>query len=90
VKIESIKDLEKVIRVCRKTGVDIVKIGDIEIVLDKSFKTSPRRVKALKTEVKGIPLPGGIDADTKIEVPDIQTDELTDEQLMFYSAGAEQ
>jgi hypothetical protein len=90
-KIENIRDLEKIIRVCRKTGVDIIKIGDIEIVLDKSFKTALRQSKALKTDIKGIELPGGIDESTKIEIPDIATpDELSDEQLMFYSAGAQQ
>jgi hypothetical protein len=88
VKIESIRDLEKIIRVCRKTGVDIIKIGDIEIVLDKSFKTAPRQAKARKLEVQGIPLPGGIDETTKIEVPDLidTPDELSDEEMLFYSA----
>lgn len=86
-KIDTIKDLEKIVKLCRKAGVDIIKIGDIEIVLDKSFKTSPRRTKAVKQDIQGVPLPGGIDEATQIFSSDIETpDELTEEQLLFGSS----
>lgn len=85
-KIESIKDLEKIIRSCRKLGVEIIKIGDIEIVLDKSFKVT-KSVAIRKSNIEGVPLPGGIDETTKIEVPDIATPDMpTEEQLLFGSS----
>lgn len=80
-KIDTIRDLEKIIRICRKTGVDIIKIGDIEIVLGKA--TAPTRIKRPSTTK---PLPG-INEDTPIDIPDaIESDELTEDQLMFGSS----
>lgn len=82
-KIESIKDLDKVIALCRKRGIRAIKIDNIEFQLDDAAPKATRHVDTTPT----IPAyaPGGITADTKIDMPD----ELTPEQLLNWSVGGE-
>lgn len=83
-KIESLKDLKKVIQLCRETGVDIIKVDGIELVLGsqpvpinkslgKNLVTSLKEANAFHT---------AMGPDVPIETPDA----LTDEELLFYSA----
>lgn len=76
--ISTLKDLEKLINLMRKTGVDIAKVDGIELVLGsvpaKAVKRSNGSIETFSSIVG---------PDTPIETPD----ELTPEQLMFYSAS---
>lgn len=91
-KIDSLKDLQKVIALCRKMGVEGIKIGDIEL----SMGAAPRTNRNLRT-VEDFPesslkipqfSPVQSVSDTVADV--IKTDGLTDDQLLFYSAVGEQ
>lgn len=73
-----IKELKKIIELCRKTGVTEFKIDNIEFKLGAEPYKAPQVTKAAQNVTYA---PGGITADTRI-----QTDELTDEQLLYYSA----
>lgn len=80
-KIETLKDLDKLISLCRKRGVETVKVDNIEFRLSdqEPVRTEPRRSSTVM-QATGI-APGGVTDDTKI-----LTDELTPDQLLFYSA----
>lgn len=85
-KLESIKDLEKVIKLCRKLGVNAIKIDGVEFALSTlNHSVKPKTFSDIATSTSSF-VPNGITEDMKIV-----TDELTDEQLLFYSAtGNEQ
>ena len=74
--IKDIKDLKQIIDLCRKTGVDSIKIDNVEM------KLGPAPVKYTTNKETSRPYtpPGVITEDTQIT-----TDELTEEQLLFYS-----
>jgi len=78
-KLETIKDLEKVIKLCRKLGVDAIKVDGVEFALGREPVRAKASVPYAGQELSL--MPNGITEDTKIEV-----EGLTDEQLMFYSA----
>lgn len=77
-KIDSLKDLEKLVKLCRKVGIDAIKIDNIEFALAHQ----PTKLKAT-TIAPAAYAPGGITEDTRIDMPD----ELTQEQLLMWSAG---
>lgn len=77
-KIDTIKDLKKVIQLCRETGVDIIKVDGIELVLGSS--PTPRPVKAHNSSTETFS--SNIGPNTPIETPDSPTEE----QLLFYSS----
>lgn len=87
-KIENLKELQRVISACRRLGVQSIKIDSIELHLGE---LPPKEVKAKiaagKEASPGINsyAPGGVTENTKIEAPE----ELTEEQLMFYSSRPE-
>lgn len=90
-KIDTLKDLEKIIKLCRKTGVSAMRIDGVEFELGPEQaniniqKPSKRFVEELQPQMP-VFTPGGITAETKIP-----TDGLTDEQLLMWSAqGHEQ
>lgn len=81
-KIDSIKDLTKLVQLCRKTGVLSIKVDGIELTLGaeplkKAYKPTSYSIPSATSNTAY----GEIDEDTKI-----LTDELTPEQLLFYSA----
>lgn len=77
-KIDNLATLKKLIQLCRAQGVQIIKVDGIELVLGDQ----PQPILKSKTEViTATYAPGGITADTKIV-----TDELTPDQLLYYSA----
>lgn len=81
-KIDSIKDLDKVLVLCRKRGVQSIKIDNVEFHLGDV--PSPVAPRALRTATQApIYAPGGITADTRIDMPD----ELSPEQLLMWSTG---
>jgi hypothetical protein len=93
--IKDLKELQKVIQTCRKLGVQSIEIDNVKLQLG-SLPTKP--IKINKTQDLGafpeadvkVPQYNGqnlVDSVTENSPPDkIETDELTEEQLMFYSA----
>lgn len=82
-KIDSVNDLRKIIELCRKTGVESIKVDNVEIKLGEA-PAKPQR--ASKTVQPPIFAPGGITDDSQIE----SFDALTDEQKLFYSVVTDQ
>ena len=84
--VKDIKELEALVKMLRKHNVDIIKIGDVEIVLGKS--PEPVRRKRTTIRQQDTEVIGNIDENTQIPVEPltIPTDELTDEQKMFGSS----
>lgn len=90
--ISNIKDLEAVIKLCRKTGVEHIIIDGVELNLGPApivYKKESTKAK-IKDTVERVLNPGV--AYTPTEDTSIHSDmELTGEQLLFYSAqGNEQ
>lgn len=80
-KIESLKDLKRLVQLCRKMGIDTIEVSDLKISLGPT-PVIYKYTKASKKEITAQPLtPDGITEDTTI-----QTDGLTYEQQLFYSA----
>lgn len=93
-KIDSPKDLEKVIAVMRKTGVESLKIGDIEIRLGDMPERPQKRSKAQPSPLNGDAY--GMMANIPI-IPqtappiDVESfDSLSDEERLFYSVSEQQ
>jgi hypothetical protein len=100
-KINNIKDLQKIIALCRKSGVEAIEIDNVKLNLGPE----PRKIRRVLEVANDIPeanlkIPqynphtGGEAAeffdDTELETSDvIKTNELTEEQLLFYSAREE-
>lgn len=76
--IKDIKDLKQIIDLCRKTGVESIKIDNVELHLGPP----PVKYTTNTQKTTSHAPPGVITEDTQIT-----TDELTEEQLMFYSAS---
>lgn len=75
-KIESISDLNKLMKLCRAQGIESIKIDNIE------FRMGDLPVKAIKTKAATpTPTSGVITEHDRIE-----TDGLTEEQLRFWSS----
>lgn len=80
--ISSLKDLEKLMAICRKRGVKTITIGDITLTMDEQAPEMPSKRSIKAQEASEVYVPGAVGPETKIEIPD----ELTPEQLLFYSA----
>lgn len=76
-KLESIKDLDKLMILCRKRGIKTFKLDNIEFVLADVEYTEARPKS--KTSVELQPL-------TNTDSLNIQTDSLTEEQMLMWSA----
>ena len=80
-KIETIKDLDKLMQLCRKRGISAIEVDNIkfnlgvEPVAQKQPQYSPQPQMPTYS-------PGGITPDT--------TDGLTEDQLLFYSVSETQ
>lgn len=67
------KELKKLADTCRKAGIRTFKCGDIEFTLDDAPPAQKRPKKA---------------AESASESNTIESDGLTDEELLFWSVGA--
>jgi hypothetical protein len=84
-KIENLAELQDVVKACRRLGVESIKVGDVEFHLGPPTPKAIRRAKATTpTESAFVPGTGKITSEVKVN-----TDELTEEQLLFYSARPE-
>jgi len=85
--ISNFKDLEKLIKLCRKTGVEIIEVDGIKMqlshlpVMDKSTHKSRNPVIVDESAFD----PGHITV-PQMPIDSIDTDELTDEQKLFGSS----
>lgn len=85
-KLDTLRDLEKAIKLCRKLGVDSIKIGDVEFHLGSKPQVSRiTSVKKTSVTTDSYVDPSIITEDTKI-----LSDELTDEQKLYWSTGTEE
>jgi len=81
-KIDNLKQLKALVSLCRKTGVDVIKVDGIEIQLgvepykESTYKASPK----IETPTYA---PGGITEQTPVKSG---YQELTEEQILFWSA----
>lgn len=99
-KIESFKDLRKLIKLCRETGVDAIEVDNIKFNLG-----APPREKAdtkpfviddplahAKIQVPDLPAVNpitGMSPEVKAQIEKIVTDELTEEELLNWSVREE-
>lgn len=74
--LPSLKELNKIIRLCRKQGIKVFELGDLRITLTDTIPATPSKSK--DTAVKA-----SQQANT---VPDSLP---TTEELLFWSAGGE-
>lgn len=96
-KIEDLKELQKVIKSCRQLGVQSIKIGDVEFHLGElptKIAKNSHKSKVYQQDpglnVKAY-APGGITDQTKLvaELTAMASDELTEEQLLNWSSAPE-
>ena len=86
--ISDLKDLEKLMKLCRKQGIESITIDGIVLKFDTYFE-SRRVISKSKPEKEYVIDPT---ENVKIEsnipsTPDkIETDGLTEEQMLYYSA----
>lgn len=69
-KIENLKDLNKLIQLCRKTGVEAITVDGIELKLGNDPIKPSKRVSNRPN----------------YEQDTVKTDELTPEQMLFWSS----
>ncbi len=79
-KIDNLKDLQRLIQLCRKLGVDAIEVDNVKMNLG----SKPERIRTstaskVHSTQSTVYAPGGITEDT--EVPS-----LTNDQLLFWSA----
>lgn len=86
-KIESLKSLKALIKLCQTEGVRTIDIDGIRLELN----TPPAKSKRYK-QVRESDLELPMEAQLKIPQmsEQIDTDELTPEEMLFYSSGAQQ
>lgn len=86
-KIENLKELQKVIQACRKLGVQSIKIDNVEFhlgSLPSVRKTTDYSADFPEASIKIPKFTGEISA-----IDPIATEELTPEQLMMWSAKSD-
>jgi len=89
--LNDLKDLEKAIKICRRLGVQSIKIDGIELVLG-SLPVKPTKIS--KSQDLGafpeanikIPLFNGPQPTEDLPPDKIETDDLTEEQMLMWSA----
>ena len=80
-KIESLKDLDKLMTLCRKRGVNAIEIDNIK------FNLGPE-ISQVNRQAHNNPIVTGTFDPGEITMPDkIETEEISGDDLLFYSAG---
>lgn len=78
--IKDLKDLKKLIQLCRQTGVEAIEVDNVKMNLGPAnYKPTTRKTASTKN-IEQTYAPGGITADTVIP-----TSTLTDEELLMWS-----
>lgn len=83
--VNSLKDFNKLITLCRKLGVERIRVGDVEVTLGaEPLKKVPQHTST-STSAPYLPANEGFGPIT--EADKIETEELTEEQLLMWSSG---
>lgn len=84
--INSLKELDKLMLLCKRRRIKAIKIDNIEFAIEESALTSHKQPALTSHKILAPDLssfdPGNISVNDKIDMPD----ELTPDQLMFFSA----
>lgn len=83
--INNLKDLAKLIALCQKTGVEAIKIDGIEMAIRPKTLSKAKRVPSFDYGV-----PAEANAKITIDEPIDMPDELSDDQLLMWSAQGTQ
>lgn len=86
-KIENLKDLQKLIQLCQKLGVKSLNIGEVSLSLGdipvKQAKTPKVATRRIYGPSGAVDVPTDLLPAEQIDTPD----SLSDEELLYYSAG---
>jgi hypothetical protein len=94
-KIDSLRDLKKLLQLCRQQGVQSIKLGEIEFHLGNLptvRKSQTVNEEVFPEELIQVPQFTPVPANTVLPTvaqtvqDQIETDELSEDQLLFYSA----
>lgn len=85
-KIDNLKDLKRLIQLCQEQGVKSITVDGIAIELSERPQQTRRLKQVQELTAENFPA-NSMDENIKIPQMDIPTDELSDEALLFYSAG---
>lgn len=80
-KVESLRELKALIKMCQSQGVKAIEIDNIKLELNPPAPKQKR--------YKQVPEFADLPLEAQLKVPQMEpipTDELTEEQLMYYSA----
>lgn len=91
-KIDSLKQLDRLLALCQKRGVTAITIDGMSLQVSPTAKKAKivRYIDTTAFPEETVQVPqynGGVNENTKIETIDEET--LTDEQLLYYSSRPE-
>ncbi len=87
--VNSFKDFKKLLEICRAQGVKTVEVAGIKIELNDSVpldKLTSKKQRISESNMEESLT--NIDASIPVPAPEIATDSLTEEQMLFWSADA--
>lgn len=96
--INNLKELKQIIQLCQKTGITKILVDNVELHISIAPKSMSKHTMDFSTDFpeaniqvpKYAPIPDGSDISKGNSIQNtadkIATDELTQEQLLFYSA----
>lgn len=85
--ISNLKDLKKLIQLCRSQGVDAIEVNGIKFGL-KDIPKAQKKYKHISEPSNS--LSPNLDENISIPQMHIDTDELSEEEMLFYSAPSVQ
>lgn len=81
-KIENLKELQKLVKLCRKLGIENIEVDGVKLQLAEL-------PKPLRRQGKSQSIPIGDNVGSLTETDKIDIPQLTDEQLLFWSVAAQ-
>lgn len=85
-KLETLKDLDKLLLLCRKRGVRTCKIDNLEFHLEDLPEQAPKARRQVEN-VSG--MTETLTATDNVTIPTDGWDSLTDDEKLFYSASGQ-
>lgn len=87
-KVDKLSDLKKILLLCRQQGVTSIEVDNIKLQLGQVYAPKEAFPDLELPPEATIQVPK-YTGDLKVDVHKIATDELTDDQLLFYSSRPE-
>jgi hypothetical protein len=86
-KIENLKELQALVKLCKRQGIPYMKIDNMEFQISPESQKQQQFVTRdfLPEETIKVPKPNLLPSQTQLEIPD----ELSEEQLLYYSSRPE-